>query len=127
MYFRKVLNLSQEEKFGELKIFLDKINFNFEKNVLIQNSLNSVFNFLNDRSKWMELKLVEENLVKHNSEIKKTEQSRKNTLPHANSIRSSNSNNFQTDPNVLITYNNEERKKDYSKSTIRESDELKVN
>jgi hypothetical protein len=110
--------MSQEEKFVALKDFLDKNKFNFEKNDLLSKSFEAVFGFLNDRSKWRELQLVQENLVRFNSELRtKTEQSRKNTVPHVNE-------QLATEPKALVT--EEDKKKEYSKSTIKESDELKV-
>lgn len=54
-----------------------------------------------------------------------TEYSRKNTFNQANSIKSSVGSKSHTEPNYINP--NEEKKKEFSKSTIRESDELKVN
>jgi len=80
---------------------------------------------LNDRSKWKELHSAHEALVKKNSEMRKnivSEPSRKNTIVYLNSQNENVS--VSVEQNVLNT--NEEKKIEYSKSTIKESDELKV-
>jgi len=124
VYFNNVLNMSQEEKFHALKEYLDKNSFNYEKYAMISNTFEKVFNFLNDRSKWKELQTIQENLIKYNSENRKnSENSRKNTFQNANSINS-NPSKSHTEPGINNT--KEEKKKEYSKSTIKESDELKV-
>ncbi len=100
--------------------------FEFDKFPIITNTLDKVFSFFSDRSKWKELHSVQENLLKYNSEMRKnTEFSRKNTFNHANSIKSSIGSKSHTEPNCINAF--EEKKKEYTKSTIRESDELKVN
>ena len=121
-YFNDILNYNQEEKFYALSKFLADNNFNFEKNEIISQVFEIVFNFLNDRSKWKELLTAQADLLKNNikNKIFITEQSKRSSLAKVPSNVGKNIND-----NILST-NSVKKIEEYSKSNIKESDELIV-
>ena len=122
-YFNEILQINQEEKFNALSKYLTDHQFDFEKNEIIKQVFEIVFNFLNDRSKWKDLYIAQEDLLKNNfkNNIMITEQSKKDSFVKGISVRDKN-----TNENIILTTNENKKVEEYSKSIIKESDELIV-
>lgn len=122
-YFNDILLFNQEEKFYALSRFLTNNQFNFEKNEIISQVFEIVFNFLNDRSKWKDLYIAQTDLLKNNikNKIMITEQSKRDSFAKVSSVRGKNSNE-----DIILATNENKKVEEYSKSIIKESDELIV-
>jgi hypothetical protein len=69
-FYRQIKDLQQHDKFTFLENYLLRLNYNFETNVLVKNSLERVIDFFNNRSKWKALYKARDDIIRLNMNFK---------------------------------------------------------